>query len=125
MPSSYNKQLTDVNEAIKLMKFPLHKIEVSKTGDWKYNPIKDWKEVFKGFGLEYMQKDIFIDMHPFYPSDKKNINLLMGKSEDILLYRITKDKKKFKLNQMEERTISYDTMRIIYIKRKKRNEDVR
>ena len=93
MPSNKVKQITDVHKAIELINFPLWK------KDWYEDvdtiEINDWKEVFNTFGLEYMQKDIIIDFHPYMDTysdtDKTHINLLMGKLEDIAIYKMAED----------------------------------
>ena len=93
MPSNKFKQITDVHKAIELIQFPLWKKDWYEDED--NSEIKDWKDVFKNFGLEYMQKDIIIDFHPYMDTysdtDKTHINLLMGKLEDIAIYKMKED----------------------------------
>ena len=126
MPIYKKKKLTDVHRAIELIKFPLYKVEgLPYYKAENIIEIKDWKEVFNTFGLEYMQKNIIIDMHPFYTSYDTYINLLMGTVEDVSLYKLTEDWKKFDFEEIDQRNANVAYMKIEYVKRKKGNKDAK
>ena len=90
--SSYGKRLADVNEAIELVKFPLYyyKREWNFDGGSNYYvQINNWDDVFEFFQLNKRDKNISIDFHPKWKSNEYDIYLMIGKTEDISLYKLT------------------------------------